>query len=289
MLPFAQPSFRLLPRLRSWLVVFLGFSLLAGAAPGAGQNQNSDPAGPKPSAAEESLPANEADETLVKSRDRLTSTNLLMPGLKEHQALTLRSARERLELARQQRQNRLFSECRAHLTGLLETEAPEEIWRAAMLELALLAQDQGDPSQAQQVYSQYISKWPLDGNIPEVLLRQGLLYREMGLSQMAVSKFYAVMTSALVVKGDRLEHYQRLVLQAQVEIAETYYLAGKFAPARDSLTRLLKQESPNLNRARLQVKLVRCLAELKAWEELVVRGQELLNRYPEAPEEPEDS
>ena len=48
---------------------------------------------------------------------------------------------------------------------------------------------------------------------------------------MALAKFYAVMTGSLKLKFGSLEYYQRLVLQAQTEIADTYYLQGKYLDA----------------------------------------------------------
>jgi len=221
---------------------------------------------------------------LAHTQDRLVSTNLVWPSGADQKAQSEALLRERLESARKQRERKDFVGAHASLVGIMENEAPEDLWRDSMLELALLAQDEGDLAKAQQVYSQYLSRWPQDSNVPEILLRQGLIYRDMGLNQVAISKFYAVMTSALAVKADKMEHYQRLVIQAQSEIAETYYSSGKIAPARDSLTRLLKQESTNLNRPVLELKLVRCLAELKVWDELVRRGQDLLRRFPEVPE-----
>lgn len=221
---------------------------------------------------------------LAHSQGRFGTTNLMAAAGGDIQAKARQMLMERLEMGRKQRENKLYNEARLNLAGVMEEDAPQEIWKSALIELALLAQDEGDLGKAQQVYAQYVARWPQDPNVPELLLRQGLIFREMGLTQAAVSKFYAVMTSALVVQGDRLEHYQRLVLQAQVEIAETQYLAGKFAPARESLARLLKQNAPMLNRSQVQIKLVRCLGELKLLEELVVQGLDYLKHFPEADE-----
>ena len=50
----------------------------------------------------------------------------------------------------------------------------------------------------------------------------------MGVNTLAISKFYSVMSTALKLKLDNIDYYKRLVLQAQTEIADTYYLEGKF-------------------------------------------------------------
>ena len=55
----------------------------------------------------------------------------------------------------------------------------------------------------------------------------------MGVPELALSKFYAVMSTCLNLKLDEMEYYQKLVLRAKAEIAETYYLQGKFEEATD--------------------------------------------------------
>jgi tetratricopeptide (TPR) repeat protein len=120
-----------------------------------------------------------------------------------------------------------------------------------------------------------------------VLLRQGLLYRQMGAPTLALSKFYAVMTSALSLKQGGVDYYQRLVLHAQTEIAETYYVQAKYDEAAEFLRRLLKLESGEINRSQVQFKLVRCLAGSSKHAEVIAQAQEFLTRYPGASEEPE--
>src|SRR5207248_11256333 len=114
---------------------------------------------------------------------------------------------------------------------LIEGKAPDELKRSALIEMAVIAQEQNELAKAQQILAQYLRLFPQDAGIPEVLLRQGLLYRQMGAPALALSKFYAVMTSALTLKRGEVDYYQRLVLQAQAEIAETAYLQGKYEEA----------------------------------------------------------
>jgi hypothetical protein len=59
------------------------------------------------------------------------------------------------------------------------------------------------------------------------------------LNVMALSKFYAVLSTVLrLPKPDRLDHYQRLAVQAQAEIAETYFIFKAYVEAADFLGRL---------------------------------------------------
>jgi tetratricopeptide (TPR) repeat protein len=109
----------------------------------------------------------------------------------------------------------------------------------------------------------------------------------MGMTSLALAKFYAVMTSSLVLKNDKLEYYQRLVLAAQTEIAETHFQLGRYPEAADFFSRLLKQANPVLNRPAAQYRLIRSLAALERNDEAVAQGDDFLAHYPDAPEQPE--
>lgn len=194
---------------------------------------------------------------------------------------------QQLEMARYLRMTRQPADAEPMLVELLSEKSPELIQQAALLELAALSQDENNPTRAQQIYAQFLAKWPEDLRVPEVLLRQGLLFRQMDMYDLAFTKFYGVMTSALVLKNDQLGYYVRLVLQAQIEIAETQYELGKYAEAADFFSRLLKQNNPAVNRPEIIYKLVRCLSAQGQYADTVSQAQDFLARYPEAPEQPE--
>jgi tetratricopeptide (TPR) repeat protein len=194
---------------------------------------------------------------------------------------------KQLETARYYRTTRQWHEAEPVLIELLAEFTPDAVKQSALLELAALAQDANNLSRAQQIYSQFLGKWPNDLRVPEILLRQGLLFRRMGLNNLAFTKFYSVMTSALVLKNDRLDYYARLVLQAQMEIAETHYELGKYAEAADFFSRLLKQDNPAVNKSYTLYKLVRCHASVGKYAEAIAGAQDFLIHYPDAPEQPE--
>jgi tetratricopeptide (TPR) repeat protein len=195
--------------------------------------------------------------------------------------------RSQLEMARHLRHTRQPKEAEPILVELLGEKSPDSIKQQALLELAAGAKDQNDLARAQQVYAQFLNRWPNDLLVPEVLLRQGQLFRQMGLNNLALAKFYAVMTSSLVLKNDMMDYYQRLVLLAQTEIAESHYQLGKYAEAAEFFGRLLKQNSPGLDRPLAQFRLIRSLAALPRNDETVAQAQDYLGRYPTAPEQPE--
>jgi tetratricopeptide (TPR) repeat protein len=195
--------------------------------------------------------------------------------------------REKLESARHYRHIRQPREAETVLVGLLQEAAPEGVKQQALFELAGAVKESGDLPRSEQIYAQYLNRWPNDLMIPEVLLNQGRVFREMGLNNLALAKFYAVMTSSLVLKNDRLDFYQKVVLAAQTEIAETHFQQGKYAEAADFYSRLLKQSNPTLDRLNVQYRLIRSLSALRRHEETVAQGTDFLTRHPDTAEQPE--
>ena len=227
------------------------------------------------------------NSALDRSQELIKSPNLLVDKQDANRAGTAEENLKKLELARQMKVEKNFAMAEKILTGLMESEAPEDIKRTALLELALGAQEDNQWARAIQVFSQFIKRFPDDPSVPEVILRQGLLFRQLGGNALALTKFYAVMTTALNLKAEHFEYYQKLVLRAQTEIADTYYLLGKYEEAADFFTRLLRLPSAELNRSHVQYKLVRSLANLGRHPEVVAQAQEYLIRYRGNADEPE--
>ena len=187
----------------------------------------------------------------------------------------------RLETGKSLRQAKDYKRAESTLVQLLESHAPEEIKRPALLELAQTMQEQKSYQKAQTLYSEYVRRNEKDPSAPEVLLRQGYLYREMGIPVLALSKFYGVISTCLNLKLEDMSYYQDLVLRAQQEIAETYYLQGKFEEAGDYYRRLLKLELPQAQRAAVLYKLTRCHAGLGQHVEVVANARVYLEKHPE--------
>ena len=135
--------------------------------------------------------------------------------------------------------------------------------------------------------AQYLKLYDDDPMTPEIFLRQGMIFREMGVATLAIGKFYAVMTSALNLQQDKIDYYKTLVLHAQTEIADTYFQQASFTQAADFYQRLLKLSGTELNRPQIQFKLIRSLAQLERHLEAIGQGKALVSRHPDAPEVPE--
>ena len=173
------------------------------------------------------------------------------------------------------------------LLPLLNGDEPESLQRSALYELGNAVYAEDDLPRAQTIYTQFLQKWSGDVRVPEVLLQQGKIFRQMGLNDLALGKFYSVMTSALALKGDQFDYYQKLVLETQVEIAETHYLMGQFADAADFYQRLIQKNDPSLNRQQVQFHLVRSLSIIGRNDQAAAQAQDFLQRFPNANEVPE--
>ena len=219
--------------------------------------------------------------------DALASTNLVTLESKSKKPLTARDYQHQIDAARILRRSLDRAGAAKLLVKVLESELPAELRRAALFEMSLVAQEEKQYPRAQQILAQYLQLYPQDPTVPEVLLRQGLIFRQMGAHNTAIAKFYAVMNSALSLKLEQFAYYQRLVLQAQTEIADTYYIQGKFAEAADFFGRLLKQNSADLNRAQIHFKLIQCLSGLGRHTDVITQCETFFDKNPDAAETPE--
>ncbi len=188
----------------------------------------------------------------------------------------------RLEVARRMRRNGSQEGALRDLVALLKSRAPNDVKRPALLELASIAEDSGQMGRAQQILAQYARLFPQHPSVVEVYLRQGLLYREMGATDLALAKFHSVFSSALSQRFDQLDYYRRMVLQAQTEIADTYYLNGRWDMAREYLQRVMRLDAPRLTRMLVHYKLVRVLGEMGQHDQTAAVAAQFVQHYADA-------
>ena len=224
---------------------------------------------------------------LLESQSHTANTNLGKSTVPTRNEEQLEEWQIILDMARRFKREKNTAGAVEYFTKIIESGAPGEMKRTALLDLALLAQQEKQVSRAQVIFNDYVKTYPEDPSVPEILLRQGLLYREMGAPAMALSKFYSVMTTSLALKLDKSDYYKELVLKAQTEIADTYYLQGKYSEAADFFSRLMKLDSPQLNKLGVHYKLIRSLASQASQPELISLANSFLEKYPKASEQPE--
>ena len=234
-------------------------------------------------------PPIKVDDSLRRMRQWMTSTNvntrtdIIEDGTDDSKARA-QQAQHQFELGLQLRQRKEYELAVKTFMALVEAEdTPRELRRSTLLELAMTAQEQQQFGRAQQILSQYVRNFSEDASVPEILLRQGQLYRQMGANTLALAKFYAVMTVVLHLKLDHFDYYRRLVLQAQAEIADTHYMAGKYAEAADFFNRLLKTDATELSRPEILYKLIQCYRILGRHEETIAKSKQFTQAYPRDP------
>ena len=170
------------------------------------------------------------------------------------------------------------------LVSIVENpDSPDDIKRECLKHLAQIALDGRFYSRAQQIYSQLVSRFPLDPDTPAVLYRQGILYRQIGATELALSKFHAVMSTVISLQEKDLSAYKSLVLLAQTEIADTFFIAGQFDRAADYFRRVLKLADTHLNEPLVRLKLVKAVFEMRDWKGVIVEGQLSLDKSPQSP------
>jgi tetratricopeptide (TPR) repeat protein len=206
---------------------------------------------------------------------------------RQQQAAQLGRHQIALEAARKLRESKDLKRAETAFIQVLESDAPEEIKRPALLQLAMVMQEQKSWQNAQRLYSEYIRRHEKDPAVPEVLLRQAYLYREMGLPVLALSKFYAVISTCLNLKLEEMDYYEKLVLRAQAEIAETYYLQGNHPDAIEYFNRLLRLEVTDMERSDFLYKLIRSYMSLGKYEEAAGNARNYLEKYADYIDAPE--
>ncbi len=248
----------------------------------------SNPDHPKEKEKHDSAEKSGVSPVLESNAEGVGSSNVVRSLHGNPRQKQLAAYQTQLQAAKQLRWEKSAPQATQKLATLVEDpETPDDIRRQALLELALAAQDERQLPRAQQIFAQFTHRYPDDPSVPEIYYRQGLLFREMGANQSALNKFFAAMNSSLQVKYEQLDYYEGLVLHAQNEIAETYFMQGEFAEAASYFERLLKLEDPNLARSLVQYKLLFCYVNLGLHEKGIWQARDYLTKHLGAPEEPE--
>lgn len=136
----------------------------------------------------------------------------------------------------------------------LKYELTEQQLAEVLLTLGRIYEKSGATSRELMIYEQFLEKLPNDKARPQVLLRQGRLYRSIGENDMAVNRFYGVINMSFKIGQDDLNLYHYLTQQAQLEIADTYFMTQNYEKAISLFQRLKLQELKDDERERVEFK-----------------------------------
>ncbi len=137
------------------------------------------------------------------------------------------------------------------------------------------------------IYEKMIELLGSDPETPELLFKVGLLYPQIGVYGRAVSRFYTVLNSALKVNERSVSAYRELTQKAQLEIAETYFLAGDYAQAGKFLNLLLRLDLPPEQRAQVRFRALHCQFLLEDSQGAITGARKFLEEFPDDSAAPE--
>ena len=111
---------------------------------------------------------------------------------------------------------------------------------------------------AATVYEKFNGLYDKNDLVPFVNLQLGRIYRNIGTYELAKSRFYNVITAALNIRPANIPAYQDVVVEAKQEIAETYFLQGKYKEAAEFYARLKLLDIDNAARQEALFKVAYC-------------------------------
>lgn len=103
------------------------------------------------------------------------------------------------------------------------SELSEATEKRAMIYLARIYYQTEVYVRCVSILQQYIKRFPNTEDKGEITFQTGLLYREIGLHDTAITTFYSVLNSIIVSGDTDMDRYMELARRAQFEIARTYF------------------------------------------------------------------
>ncbi len=175
-----------------------------------------------------------------------------------------------------------------HFLGLLVGLPIAEVEKKASLrEIAESFARKQERSKAIAMFEKMAELFSEDAESPEMLFRAAELYREAGAYGRSIARFYSVLNSALKVKNSDLDAYRLLTQRAQIEIAETHFLARDYEQSRKFCDLALRLDLPPEQRARLQFRLLHCQYVLGDSNGAILAAEKFLQDFPGDPNTPE--
>jgi tetratricopeptide (TPR) repeat protein len=179
-----------------------------------------------------------------------------------------------------------FQKAEAYYLKILSYVVPTDQKRDALVAVGKLEEEKLQQLvKAAAVYEQVLTLWPGDPEGPELNLRMGRIYRELGTPKLSLNKFYNVLYSALRV-GEG-QDYKGMTLRAQLEIAKTHLIAGEWEEAGKYYERLKKLELPVEDRSEVHFRAAQTLQMAKEHVKSVAAAREFLANFPGSPYAPE--
>jgi tetratricopeptide (TPR) repeat protein len=171
----------------------------------------------------------------------------------------------------------------SHYQALLGMDISSVQRRKTLLDMADLYHKYNVRQKEAAVYEKYIETFPQDRMVPELCMRLGFLYREIGAYKTALAKFYSVLNSTLAVNRSGMAVYRQLSLRAQMEIADTYFGMGQYDMAAKFYLRLKRIEMPSGDRVQVDFKYAYTQYLIKDYTTAISSFQNFIQTHPDDP------
>ena len=182
-----------------------------------------------------------------------------------------------------------FTAAEANFDKALSLPVPMADKRAALRQMATFYRDRKMLAKAAAVYEKTLSLFPSDPENPSLYFELGNIYLDTGLYDLAISRFYSVLNSAISQSDDKegVKSTRNLSLLAQFEIAEASYAKGDYAAAAKFYSRLQLLKMPEADRPTAAFKNAQSLFQLGDYKAAAAALRGFIDAFPASPLAPE--
>lgn len=159
--------------------------------------------------------------------------------------------------------------------------------RDILLELGIVYEKMNLSSKLAIVYERFLKSYPDDPVRPQIYIRLGRLYRDIGAYDQAIARFYNVLNISLNINTEQMTLYRYLTLKAQLEIADTYFIIGDYEKSIKLFSRLEQLDLNQEERERLKFKTAYSFYYLENYPSVMKELEGFLNQYPNSKLAPE--
>lgn len=172
---------------------------------------------------------------------------------------------------------------------LLSLPAPAADKRDALVQMAVFHRERGQLAKAAAVYEKILALFPDDPANPNLYFDLGRVYRDAGLHDLAIGRFYSVLDAAISQNDGKEETRARrhLSLLARFEIAQVSYAKGDFAAAAKFYSRLQLLELPTGDRPTVAFRHAESLFQLGDFAPAAAALRGFIEEFPAGPHTPE--
>ena len=160
---------------------------------------------------------------------------------------------------------------------------PPGVTQLILLEMAdVLYSELHLPTKVADIYEKFIEEYPNHPMVPELYIKLGRIYREMGVYDLSITKFYNIINLAIRIKESEINHYKKFVIRAQIEIGETFFQNGNYGETLHTIARIQKKDISPEEQKHIDFQVAYCQFNLKNYTAAETSFKGLIQKYPDA-------